>query len=71
MCDQEYKAGVVYLDNAATTRMAEEQFQAQELAIQDNGRWRLTPRGFLMSNAILVELLEAQEQSTPLAKGRS
>ena len=24
MCDQEYKAGVVYLDNAATTRMAEE-----------------------------------------------
>lgn len=48
-----------------------QQFQAQELAIQDNGRWRLTPRGFLMSNAILVELLEAQEQSTPLAKGRS
>ena len=47
-----------------------QQFQAQELAIQDNGRWRLTPRGFLMSNAILVELLEAQEQSTPLAKGR-
>ena len=23
MCDREYKAGVVYLDNAATTRMAE------------------------------------------------
>ena len=37
------------------------------------GQWPLAshPRGFLMSNAILVELLEAQEQSTPLAKGRS
>ena len=38
--------------------------------MQDEGRWRLTARGFLVSNAILVELLEAQEQSAPLAKRR-
>ena len=34
------------------------------------GRWRLTPRGFLMSNSILVELLEVQEHTAPLAKRR-
>ncbi len=42
----------------------------QELAVLDNGRWRLTPRGFLVSNSILVSLLEAQENSQPLAKRR-
>ncbi len=35
------------------------------------GRWRLTPRGFLMSNSIVVELLEGQEHTAPLAKRRS
>ncbi len=34
----------------------------------ENGRWRLTPKGFMVSNSILVELLEAQQQSKPLAK---
>ena len=34
------------------------------------GRWRLTPKGFLVSNAILAELLDAQQHSTPLAKKR-
>jgi len=34
------------------------------------GRWRLTPKGFLVSNSIIVELLEAQQRSTPLAKKR-
>ena len=37
---------------------------------EDNGRWRLTPRGFMVSNSILVQLLEAQQQSKPLAKVR-
>ncbi len=45
-------------------------YAKQGLAMQDEGRWRLTARGFLVSNAILVELLEAQEQSAPLAKRR-
>jgi len=37
---------------------------------QDNGRWRLTPKGFMVSNTILVDLLEIQQQSNPLAKLR-
>ncbi len=37
---------------------------------EENGRWRLTPKGFMVSNAILVELLEVQQQSKPLAKVR-
>lgn len=35
---------------------------------EENGRWRLTPRGFMVSNSILVQLLEAQQSSKPLAK---
>ncbi len=45
-------------------------YAGQDLAVLDNGRWRLTPRGFLVSNSILVSLLEAQERSQPLAKRR-
>lgn len=35
---------------------------------EENGRWRLTPKGFMVSNSILVQLLEAQQSSKPLAK---
>lgn len=35
---------------------------------EENGRWRLTARGFMVSNSILVQLLEAQQNSKPLAK---
>ena len=28
------------------------------------GRWRLTPRGFLLSNQLIGDLLERQEQAT-------
>lgn len=45
-----------------------EEYRAQDLAAFDGVRWHLTPRGFLVSNSILVSLLEAQEKSTPLAK---
>ena len=34
-----------------------EEFQAQGWAEQAGGRWRLTPKGFLVSNSILAELL--------------
>lgn len=47
-----------------------EEYRAQDLAAFDGVRWHLTPRGFLVSNSILVNLLEAQEKSTPLAKRR-
>ena len=35
---------------------------------QENGRWRLTPKGFMVSNSIILQLLEAQQKSKPLAK---
>ena len=37
---------------------------------QDGERWVLTPKGFLVSNQIIVMLQQAQEKSTPLAKKR-
>ncbi len=40
----------------------------QGFTIEENGRWRLTARGFLLSNRIIVALLEAQERSEPLTR---
>lgn len=37
---------------------------------QEDGRWGLTPKGYLVSNQIIGTMLEAQEHSTPLAKKR-
>ena len=59
-----------YLLPFAPLEEALQRYQARDLATLEGGRWRLTPRGFLMSNAILVELLEIQEHTTPLAKRR-
>ena len=39
--------------------------QAREYAAFTSGRWHLTPKGFMLSNTILVELLEAQQKSRP------
>ena len=44
--------------------------QAREYAAFTSGRWHLTPTGFMLSNTILVELLEAQQKSRPLAQKR-
>ena len=35
-----------------------------------DGRWHLTPNGFLVSNSIISDLLILQEKSTPLNKIR-
>ena len=44
-------------------------YEKRDLAVkEENGRWRLTPKGFMVSNSILVQLLEAQQQSKPLSK---
>ena len=46
-------------------------FAEKGLAKQrEDGRWRLTPEGFLVSNTIIRELLDRQQDSTPLAKKR-
>jgi oxygen-independent coproporphyrinogen-3 oxidase len=42
-----------------------------KLATQtDEGRWHLTPQGFLLSNGIIINLQELQDASVPLAKRR-
>lgn len=44
----------------------------ENLAVRTNeGRYYLTPRGFLVSNSIISDLLLLQEQSEPLAKRRT
>ena len=47
-----------------------EAFAKQELAVLENGRWHLTPKGFMLSNSILVTLFEAQQKSRPLTQKR-
>jgi putative oxygen-independent coproporphyrinogen III oxidase len=37
-------------------------YQKKGWAIEQNGRWRLTPEGFLISNVLIGQLLEAQTQ---------
>ena len=44
--------------------------QKQDLTVLSNGRWRLTPRGSMVSNSILVRLLDEQQRSKPLAQKR-
>ena len=40
------------------------QYETQGLVCRQGERWRLTPNGFLLSNRIIGELLELQEQAT-------
>ncbi|MGM9606907.1 MAG: radical SAM family heme chaperone HemW [Oscillospiraceae bacterium] len=40
------------------------EYERRGLACRRDGRWRLTPQGFLVSNQIIGELLELQEQAT-------
>ena len=49
------------------------QVLVQKLAKQDlcknvSGRWRLTPKGFMLSNSIIVLLLEQQQKSKQLTQ---
>jgi len=47
-----------------------EKNREHHLAILSDGRWRLSPEGFLVSNSIISDLLLAQERSIPAAKRR-
>ena len=40
------------------------EYEQQGLAVRADRRWRLTPRGFLLSNQIIAELLSLQEAAT-------
>ena len=58
----EYR-GNYFMDFAPLERRLEE-FQTQGWAKKtEEGRWRLTPRGFLVSNQLIGDLLERQEQA--------
>lgn len=49
---------------------AMELYASKGLAVQVEGRWRLTPKGLLLSNQIIGTLLELQERSQPLTRKR-
>ena len=38
------------------------------VGINDEGRWHLTPKGYLISNSIITDLLIAQDESTPMRR---
>ena len=38
------------------------------VGVNDQGRWHLTPKGYLISNTIITELLMAQDESAPIRK---
>ena len=50
---------------------AMQRFKEQSLAQKTfDGRWHLTPDGFLLSNSIISDLLLIQEKCKPIAKRR-
>lgn len=40
------------------------QYEQKGWAVQQNGRWRLTPEGFLLSNQLIGELMACQKEAT-------
>ena len=56
------------VDPGAMPQTILDTLEKNELAVQENGRWHLTPRGFMLSNPILVKLFEEQQKSKPLAQ---
>ena len=38
------------------------------VGVNDDGRWNLTAKGYLISNTIISDLLMAQDQSQPISK---
>ena len=60
-----------YLLPFAPLEVALERCQSRgHAAKMENGSWRLTPEGYLLSNSIITDLLLIQEKAEPLAKRR-
>ena len=59
--EQEYRS--TYFMDFAPLQARLEQFRAQGWAEQSDGRWHFTPKGFLLSNQLIGDLLERQEQA--------
>ena len=47
-----------------------QELEKQGFAVLEHGRWHLTPKGFMLSNSILIDLLDVQQKSKPLAQKR-
>lgn len=59
-----------YLMPFADLEQKLERLAGQGLAVKERERWRLTEKGWLVSNQIILALQDAQERSTPLTKRR-
>ena len=60
-----------YLLPFAPLEEALERYRSQNLAVRTyDGRWHLTPQGFLLSNSIISDLLIIQEQCESITKRR-
>ena len=57
----EYR-GCSYMDFAPIEARLQE-FAAKNWAVKEKGRWHFTPEGFLLSNLLIGDLLERQEES--------
>ena len=59
-----------HLDNAQMRQLQKvlEKLARNDLCVQNGSRWRLTPKGFMLSNQVILTLLEAQQRSKPLAQ---
>ena len=57
----EYR-GCSYMDFAPIEARLQA-FAARNWAVKENGRWHFTPEGFLLSNQLIGDLLERQEES--------
>ena len=61
---EEWKYRGTYFMDFAPLEARLEEFQAQGWAEKtEEGRWRLTPKGFLVSNQLIGDLLERQERA--------
>ena len=61
IAEQEYRS--TYFMDFAPLQARLEQFRSQGWAEQTDGRWHFTPQGFLLSNQLIGDLLERQEQA--------
>ena len=60
-----------FLLSFAPLEAAMQRFKEQRWAVKTyDGRWHLTPEGFLVSNSIISDLLLIQEKCKPIAKRR-
>lgn len=61
---EEWEYRRTYFMNFAPLESLLQTYQQHGWAVRENGRWHFTPEGFLLSNQLIGQLLEQQEQSS-------